>query len=210
MVADPLREKMELYRWEIERAERLLANPFLPEEHRPKLERARNFFRAQLRDAEDRLQARETNHGQAREVAEPAVETRKVPEPSRWRRNLVVCASLLMFFVALCDPRAQRAYYQDAETFLGMIIFLPVLAGLFTYLGIAVFDFMLSPGLQRDARHWLAKDPVRSGKEIVRFMAMATFMGCIFLSFFGLEWLLSTWVFWTSAGVAVVMLFFVN
>lgn len=62
MVADPLREKVEMYRWELERADRLLVSPYLPEELRPKLERARHNMAVLLQAAEDRLEARERRH----------------------------------------------------------------------------------------------------------------------------------------------------
>lgn len=205
MVADPLREKVVLYRWELERADRLLANPNLPAVQRPKLERVRSVMEDLLRDAEARLEARETNRSRAVETEETALDAPTEKARSRWRRNLIAGVMGLMFFAALYHPTAQRAYYTDAEVFLGMVIFLPLLAGLFTALGILLFDFIRSPTEQEVAVRWLAEDPIAATKEIVRFSATATFLGCILLSFFGLEWLLATWVFWTAGGVALVM-----
>lgn len=59
MVADPLREKVELYRWELERADRLLANPYLPMALRPNIDRVRSIMASMLRAAEARLAARD-------------------------------------------------------------------------------------------------------------------------------------------------------
>ncbi len=160
-----------------------------------------------LREAQARPEARETNRRLVDPREKPAREDPIVNAPSRWRRNLVIGVSVLMFFVALDHPRAQRAYYQDAEAFLGMVIFLPILAGLFVLVGIIGFDFIRSPTEQRAAWQKFSHDPVQSSKEVVRFAAAAVFLGCIFLSFFGLEWLLATWVFWTAAGVALVLMF---
>lgn len=61
MVADPLREKVELYRWELERADRLLANTYLPADLRPNLIRVRSNMASLLKSAEDRLKARSTD-----------------------------------------------------------------------------------------------------------------------------------------------------
>ncbi len=62
MVADPLREKVEMYRWELERADGLIADPLLAKEQRSKVERARRVIASLLKDAEERLQARERRH----------------------------------------------------------------------------------------------------------------------------------------------------
>lgn len=160
-----------------------------------------------LRDAQARPEARAANRIRADEPEVSDLEAPIAKAPSRWRRNLVAGVSVLMVFVALEHPRAQRAYYQDAEAFLGMVIFLPILAGLFVFVGIIGFDFIRSPTEQRAAWQKFSSDPVQSSKEVVRFAAAAIFLGCIFLSFFGLEWLLATWVFWTAAGVVLVMMF---
>jgi hypothetical protein len=58
MVADQLKERIELYRCELARLDQLLANPHLPMDRRPNLDRVRSNMVLLLQEGEARLRRR--------------------------------------------------------------------------------------------------------------------------------------------------------
>lgn len=172
--------------------------------------RANQFLRSKVAEPpapEPRGPERRAPEARASEPRAADTKTTEDQEFAGWRRYLVFAASGVALLAMLGNPRIQSAYYEDAETFLGGIIFIPILAGLFAFIGILLFDLLRSPSQQQEAKKWVVGDPARAIKNGIRAAALLTFLGCILLGSIGLDWLFKSAVFWIAAVTAMVTMF---
>lgn len=125
-----------------------------------------------------------------------------------WRWFVVGSASAIGLFAALQQDNATRAYYSDAETFMGIIYAVPLLSGLLALALIAVYDFARSNAEKLAVVASFRKDPVAWTLSAAKITAQSLFLGCIFVGLFGQGWIIGTWFFGVVALVAAILTFF--
>jgi hypothetical protein len=100
----------------------------------------------------------------------------------------------------------REAYHAGDEVFLAGLIFGPILVGLSVGLLILAFDFIRDREAQRKALTEASTSPRRFFLTMAENAALAVFVGCMALSFLGVEQITETWWFWSAfLGYAVLM-----